>query len=37
MNAYERDVEFDDTHKIIGYSPTFNTPSKLEFNILVSF
>jgi len=35
MNGYVRDVTYDDAHKIVDYTPTFNTTSKLEFNILV--
>ena len=35
MNAFSVDRSYDDSHKIISYVPTFNTSSKLEFNILV--
>lgn len=35
MNGYLRDRTYDDSHKVIEYSPTFNTSQKLEFNILV--
>ena len=34
MNAFERDCEYDDQRKIVHYEPSFNTSSKLEFNIL---
>ena len=34
MNAFTVDRTYDDTHKIVSYVPTFNTSSKLEFNIL---
>lgn len=35
MNPYERDVTYDDAHKVVNYSPTFNSDTKLEYNILV--
>ena len=35
MNGYIRDKTYDDVHKIVEYSPTFNSTTKLEFNILV--
>ena len=35
MNGYVRDKSYDDVHKIVEYSPTFNSTTKLEFNILV--
>ena len=35
MNGYAKDKTYDDHHKVIDYTPTFNTSSKLEFNILV--
>ena len=34
MNAFTVDRTYDDSHKIVSYVPTFNTSSKLEFNIL---
>ena len=34
MNAFSVDRTYDDSHKIVSYVPTFNTSSKLEFNIL---
>ena len=34
MNAFTLDRSYDDAHKIVSYVPTFNTHSKLEFNIL---
>ena len=34
MNAFTVDRTYDDSHKIVTYVPTFNTSSKLEFNIL---
>ena len=34
MNAFTVDRTYDDAHKIVSYVPTFNTKSKLEFNIL---
>ena len=34
MNQYERDRTYDESHKTIDYTPTFNSSSKLEFNIL---
>ena len=34
MNAFTVDRTYDDAHKIVSYVPTFNTMSKLEFNIL---
>jgi len=34
MNAYERDRTYDDGHRTVDYAPTFNSDSKLEFNIL---
>ena len=34
MNAFTVDRTYDDAHKIVSYVPTFNTSSKLEFNIL---
>ena len=34
MNAFTVDRTYDDSHKIVSYVPTFNTASKLEFNIL---
>ena len=34
MNAFTVDRTYDDSHKIVSYVPTFNTTSKLEFNIL---
>ena len=34
MNQYEHDRTYDESHKTIDYSPTFNSSSKLEFNIL---
>ena len=34
MNAFTLDRSYDDAHKIVSYVPTFNTSSKLEFNIL---
>ena len=34
MNAFTVDRTYDDAHKIVSYVPTFNTTSKLEFNIL---
>ena len=34
MNPYERDRTYDDSHKTVDYTPTFNSDSKLEFNIL---
>ena len=33
MNAFSRDRSYDDIHKIVDYTPSFNTSSKLEFNI----
>ena len=37
MNGYVRDKTYDDVHKIVEYSPTFNSTTKLEFNILVRY
>ena len=34
MNAYTKLQEYEDSRKIVEYSSTFNTESKLEFNIL---
>ena len=34
MNAFAVDRTYEDSHKIVSYVPTFNTSSKLEFNIL---
>ena len=34
MNAYMRSKEFEDSRRIVDYSSTFNTETKLEFNIL---
>ena len=34
MNAFTVDRTYEDAHKIVSYVPTFNTSSKLEFNIL---
>ncbi len=34
MNAFSKDTSFEDKFKIVNYVPTFNTTSKLEFNIL---
>ena len=34
MNAYTRVSEYEDSRKIVEYSSTFNSESKLEFNIL---
>ena len=34
MNPYARDRTYDDSHKVVEYTPTFNTTTKLEFNIL---
>lgn len=35
MNGFTRDKAYDDVHKVVDYTATFNTPSKLEYNILV--
>ena len=35
MNGYIRDNAYDDSHRIVDYAPTFNSTTKLEFNILV--
>ena len=35
MNPFSMTRDYDDAHKIINYLPTFNTSSKLEFNIMV--
>ena len=34
MNAYTRNKEYEDSRRLIDYSSTFNTDTKLEFNIL---
>ena len=34
MNAYSRLREYEDSRRIVEYSSTFNSESKLEFNIL---
>jgi len=34
MNGFTRFKEYDDTHKVVDYTATFNTSSKLEYNIL---
>ena len=34
MNPFARDTSYEDKFKIVNYVPTFNTSSKLEFNIL---
>ncbi len=34
MNGFKIDKTFDDEHRVITYFPSFNTTSKLEFNIL---
>ena len=34
MNPFDRDVTYDDNHKIVQYPSTFNSSSKLEFNLL---
>lgn len=34
MNGYTRSKNFEDSRRIVEYSSTFNTDTKLEFNIL---
>ena len=34
MNPFDRDSAFEDSRRIVDYSSTFNTETKLEFNIL---
>lgn len=33
MNSYKRDRTYEDRRKVVEYSATFNSTSKLEFNI----
>ena len=34
MHAYVRSKTYEDSRKVVEYNSTFNTDSKLEFNIL---
>ena len=34
MNGYTRSKTYEDSRKVVEYNSTFNTDSKLEFNIL---
>ena len=33
INAFVRGKDYEDSHKIVDYTASFNTSSKLEFNI----
>ena len=35
MNGYYRSKQYEDSRRVVEYNSTFNTDSKLEFNILV--
>lgn len=34
MNPFQRSKDYEDSRRIVDYSSTFNTDTKLEFNIL---
>ena len=37
MNDFVRSKTYEDSRKVVEYNSTFNTDSKLEFNILEGF